>query len=120
MAHWNQKDEKQKASARQRWFRGCAGLWTYNGDWGVMEEITVPMTRTASVQDEIDDVVHQCQRSKKLLELWQGFEKFWRKNALEFRALRPGVRALHQDAGRFACGARARARVLPRFSEGEH
>ena len=84
LAHWNKKVEEHKSSARQRWFRGCAGLWTYNGDWGVMEEITVPMTRTASVQDEIDDVVHQCQHSKKLLELWQDFEKFWRKNVLEF------------------------------------
>ena len=84
LAHWNKQIEEIKAAARQRWFRGCAGLWTYNGDWGVMEEITVPMTRTASVQDEIDDVVHQCQHSKKLLELWQDFEKFWRKNVLEF------------------------------------
>ena len=78
-AHRKKTAAEQEAAARKRWFRGCAGLWTYNGDWGVMEEITVPMTRTASVQDEIDDVVHQCQHSKKLLELWQDFEKFWRK-----------------------------------------
>ena len=84
LAHFKKKEEGQKAAARKRWFRGNAGLWTYNGDWGVMDEVTLPMTRTASVQDEIEEVVLQCQHSKKLRELWEDFQKFWFKKVKFF------------------------------------
>ena len=77
LAKWREKT--QNPGRQNRWFRQCAGLWTYNGDWGIMEEITVPMTRSASAQDEIQWVVHQCQNSKRLLEIWKDFEKFWAK-----------------------------------------
>ena len=80
LAQWRQKT--QNPGRPNRWFRQCAGLWTYNGDWGIMEEITVPMTRSASAQDEIQWVVHQCQNSKRLLALWQDVQKFWSKTVL--------------------------------------
>ena len=84
LAVWRQKSKQNEERRQNRWFRGCAALWTYNGDWGIMEEITVPMTRTASAQVEIDDVVHQCQNSKRLLEVWKDFEKFWSKTVAKY------------------------------------
>ena len=79
LAHWRQRAEQHEAKSRRRWFRGTAALFTYNGDWGVMEDISPPMTRTASARDEILDVVLKCQSSKRLLEVWQDFQKFWTK-----------------------------------------
>ena len=73
---WRAKKEAANDRAGARWFRGHSVLWTYNGDFGNMVEIPVSMTRTASKQDEILDVVLKCQNSKQLLEMWQDFQKF--------------------------------------------
>ena len=92
LAVWKAKEKIQNAKKDYRWFRGSAGLWTYTGDWGIMEEIAVPMTRSASEHDEITDVVLQCQNSKRLLELWTDFVKFWKnRRQVSLRALRLGL-----------------------------
>ena len=84
---WKGKSQQkqQKVGREKRWFRGHAALWTYNGDWGIMEEVPVPMTRSASAREETVDVVHRCQNSKRLLDLWKDFEKFWIKTVEKYK-----------------------------------
>ena len=76
LSPWKAKAQGAATKDRDRWFRGNAALWTYNGDWGNMVDIPVTMTPPASKQDEITEVVLRCQNSKRLLEVWQDLQKF--------------------------------------------
>ena len=84
LSFWQAKTEQIEKRERERWFRGNSALWTYQGDWGIMADIPVSMTRAASKKDDITDVVLKCQNSKRLLELWKDFEKFVTKFAANY------------------------------------